>query len=1147
MLKNLNPKQTRVKPKRLMQAARLFLFMLLGTGTCFAYAGYSQDATFTLNMSNCTVKEVFAEIEKSSDYIFFYLDSFNHLDRKVSVNVTNQPVNVVLDQVFSGTDAQYHISERQIMVSQRAPAPATQSPQNQTITVAGVVSDENGPLVGASVTVQGTTRVSITNQNGQFSLDGVSPNGTLEVSFPGYATQEIAVDGRTSILILMEPAEVLDDVVITAFGTGQRKVSVVGSVQMVQPTDLVVPGANLTSSFAGRLAGVVSYQRSGEPGKNEANFFIRGVSTMSGILEPLIILDGVEVSPGDLDALDPEIIEGFSILKDATATAMYGTRGANGVMIIKTKSGVVSERPIIGLRVETYTSMPNKIPKFVDGASYMELYNEAVTNQQTGNVLYSQEEINNTRNKVNPYLFPDVDWYDEIFKSATFNQKVNFNIRGGTQKIVYFMNIGFNHENGMLKNCSQDYFSFKNNIDLMRYSFQNNIDFHMTKSSTISLHLNVQLADLTAPTAGVDAVYGAIMNNNPVDFPVSFPGDDVPWVKWGAWIGGNIQGASNPMAELVKGYNNQFESTVMANLDFNQKLDFVTKGLSFKALISFKNYNRSTTARSQGYNKYSVSDYTLEDDGTYSYNLTPAITPTKPVLETTSGVSGDRRIYGQAYLDYTRSFDRHHVNAMALWNIDQYNNNTPGADALNTLLINSLPRRKMGYAARLSYDFDHRYLFEVNAGYNGSENFAQGHKWGFFPSVAVGWNISSEKFFEPLSRVVNNLKLRASYGLVGNDQIILENVLVRFIYLSQINLTGSASYKTGFGSSTYSTSGPVYTRYQNDNITWEVGEKLNVGMDIQLFNSLSITFDGFREIRRDIFQQRTSIPNYLGTAATRVYGNLAEVKNWGFDLSVDYLKRINNDLDIQFKGTFTFARNNVIKYDEAPGLRKAMSQVGKTLYTNRGYVANGLYIDWDDIAHNPASTLGSIIISPGDIKYVDQPDANGYYDGRITSDDRIYMGYPTVPEIVYGFGPSIRWRKWDFSLFFQGVANTSLMMSGFHPFGAQYNRNVLDYVAADYWTDTNQNINAGYPRLTKDENFNNTQPSTYWLRSGAFLKLKNAEIGFSPTRHIRIYVNGTNLATFSPFKHWDPEMGGGRGLSYPTQRMLNLGVQMTFR
>lgn len=1004
--------------------------------------------------------------------------------------------------------------------------------------ITGIVLDEaNQPVIGVTVRIKGNSNTgTITDANGKFSIKA-SPNDVIQFSYIGYADYEVKVGKQHSLTVNLKPDnKTLNEVVITAFGTGQKKASIVGSIQTVRPKDLVVPSSNLSNAFAGRLAGVVAFQRSGQPGSNASNFYIRGISTISGMTSPLIIVDGVEVSASDLNSLDPEIIESFSILKDATATAMYGTRGANGVMIITTKSGANLEKPIIGVRVEANMTQPTKVPKFVDGAQYMEMFNEAVTGESSGNTLYTTEQIINTRNHVNKYIYPDVDWYNEIFKEAAFNQKANFNIRGGTKKITYFMNIGANHETGMIKNVASKLFSYRNNIDYLKYTFQNNIDFHMSKSSTISLRLNVQLNDLRQPKIDVKSLYSDVMNSNPVDFPTCYPQGSDAWVHWGAWKGGNTQGAQNPLARLTQGYQDMFESTVIANVVFEQKLDMLLKGLRFKALISYKNWNRTTTNREQPYNKYVLDSFKKNPDGSYTVVDKPFDgTPTKPVLSTNSSTAGDRRFYVQSFFDYNTTFGKHNIGALLLWNIDQYNNNVPNG------LIASLPQRKMGFAARASYSYDNKYMVEVNAGYNGSENFAPGHRWGFFPSVAIGWNISQEKFWESLANTVSNLKLRASYGLVGNDQLRGE----RFLYMSDITLQDNKTEFTTGDRQQTTLKGPVYTRFENKSITWEVGRKLNVGFDMQLFRALNINFDVFNEIRSNIFQQRQSIPNYLGTGRTKVFGNLAKVKNWGFDLAMDYGKVINKDLAIQFKGTFTFSRNRIIEYDEAPGLRPSQSMIGRSAEAIFGYVANGLYIDEADIAHSPVSQLGNIRIAPGDIKYVDQPDENGKYDNKITSEDKIQLGYPTVPEIIYGFGPSISYRHWDFSFFFQGVCNTSMMLSGFAPFGTQYNRNVLKWIADDYWSHTNQNPKAAYPRITKNDNNHNTQPSTFWLRDAQFLKLKNVEVGYT-YKKARFYVSGVNLLTSSPFKYWDPEMGGGKGLSYPTQRVVNLGVQITF-
>ena len=1019
---------------------------------------------------------------------------------------------------------------------------ANQQAKHQKVT--GQVVDENGEtVIGASVVLKSNPKVgAVTDADGKFTLTVSNTKDVLVVSYLGYQSQEVPMKGKTIFSItLKEDAKQLGDVVVTAFGATQKKETVVGSVQQVKPESLRVPSASISSSFAGRLSGVIATQSSGQPGANGSDFYIRGIATISGAKSPLIVMDGMEISQDDLNHLDPDVIESFSILKDASATAMYGSRGANGVLIITTKSGQDLDRPKISFRVEANVTMPTSKPKFVDGARFMELYNEAVTSQGTGSTLYTAEQIANTRNHVNGQVFPDVNWYKEMFKNASYNQKANMNVRGGTNKIVYFMNLNVSHETGMLRNRSKEFYSFNNNIDYMRYAFQNNIDFNMSKSSKISLHLYAGLDNMHGPLAGsndisgsLNDIYSQMVNSNPVLFPIQYDNEGDEWVHWGyrqLANGGNF----NPMARLVSGYQDSFASTITANLNFDQKLDFITKGLGFHLMFSFKNWSKSTTFRSLNFNHYELKNYTQNEDGTFSYVQTPKGDPTKPVLSNSGQNAGDRRYYAQAYLDYNRSFGDHTVTGMLLWNINQYSSNMYSTDVLA-----SLPQRKIGFAARATYDYKHRYLIEFNAGYNGSEQFAKGHQWGFFPSVGLGYNISEEKFWEPIKSVVSNFKLRGTYGLVGNDQYGYE----RFIYRENVTLTGYGSFTTGLPGNYVTYSGPGWNRLRNENVSWEVGHKLDLGFDMQLFNALDITFDWFRERRSNIFQQKESIPNYLGTANTKIYGNLAEVVNQGFDMAVNYSKRINQDLSIQFQGTFTYNNNHISIYDEAPGTRPAMKKQGKNVNTVLGYVANGLYIDKADIKNNPTSTLGNIAIAPGDIKYVDQPDKDGNYDGRITADDKVPLGV-SVPKIIYGFGPSIGYKNWDFSVFFQGRGNVALMLSNIAPFGNSYRRGVLEFIDKDHWSPDNQNPNAKYPRLTENDNSHNTQSSSYWLRNGRFLKLKNAEIGYS-LKNMRFYVNGTNLLTISPFKEWDPEMGGGNYTTkYPTQMTLNVGVQLT--
>lgn len=1021
----------------------------------------------------------------------------------------------------------------------------TSSQQQREISVRGLVTDEKGePLPGVTVLVKGSTNQGTsTDFDGRYTLS-VPSDATLVFSYVGFETKEVAVKGRTTINIqLKEEAQELEGVVVTAYGGGQKKASIVGAVQSITPTDLKVPSANLSTSFAGRMAGVIAFQRGGQPGADGANFYIRGIATMSGATNPLIIVDGIEVSQGDLNALTPEVIEGFTLLKDATATALYGSRGANGVMIITTKSGADLEKPIINFRIEGTMSQPTSIPKMTDGVTYMRLFNEAANNLSSGAMRYSQDRIDGTYNNLNPYVYPNVNWYNETFKDRAYGQKINFNIRGGGKKLDYFMSMTANLDGGMIKGLSKDYFSYDNNISVKKYAFQNNINARLTPSSRLSLRLNAQLNDSRTPNVDeVNGLFENVIKIPPVENPVMFPSDGITnHIKWGT--NSERYYKINPVAELVRGYRDNFQSTVIANVEYDQKLDIITEGLKFNGLVSFKNWSSTSVRRTSPYNMYTLAGYSVNPDG--SYELTPELVGTNAaavVLSSEGRTTGDRKLYLQGMLDYTKTFAGvHAVNAMVVYNQEEYNlnNYTPDKDSTSfKILVNSLPKRKQTLAGRISYAYDNRYMVEVNAGYNGSENFADGNRWGFFPSVAVGYNISEEPFFQNLKDVIQVFKIRNSWGLVGNDQIGGE----RFIYMPAINLSGR-NFRTGINQD-YSLNGPKYIRYANYGLTWEVGEKLNFGVDMTLFNSLNIHFDMFREHRRNIFQERKTIPKYLGLEDTKVYANTGEVINKGIDLSVDYNKKIGKDWSLSAKGTFTYAHNTIVKYDESVADYPNLSLIGKSLETHMGYVSEGFFIDANEVANRPTQKISSNVAA-GDLKYYDFPNANGVADGQIDANDRTTMGYPKVPEIVYGLGLNASYKRWDAGVFFQGVANTSLMISGIEPFGTLTPNNVFQWIADSHWSQDNQNLNAAYPRLTKDSHANNTTASSFWLRDASFLKLKTAEIGYS-YKNMRIFATATNLLTFSNFKLWDPEQGDGNGLKYPTQRTFTIGFQMTF-
>lgn len=1114
----------------------LFVFCFLVVALQAKSPVYGQAKTFTVSLKNVTLKEVISYVEKNSQYVFFFKPEVINQSTQISVSLKNVTVKQLLDKVSEQANIVYEMKERQIVLKEKKVSEQSVSQKKRLLQ--GLVKDEQGnPIIGASIQLKNTGTGVITDLDGLFQIQVTDKNSVIVISYIGYVTQEISVGDRSSITVqLKEDTKSLEEVVVTAFGATQKKETMVGSIQQVRPAELKVPSSSLSTSFAGRMAGVIAIQRSGQPGADGADFWIRGKSTFGDATGVLIVLDGVEISSSDLNALDPEVIESFSILKDATATAMYGTRGANGVMIVTTKSGQDLLKPIINFRLETSMSQLTSVPEMVGGVDYMKLYNEALTTRGITTGLYDDTKIRATEQGLNPLVYPNVDWYNEMFNKNAFAQRFNFNIRGGKKAVTYFMSASVKHDAGNLKSLSKDYFSYNNNINVMRYDFVNNLSIKATNTTKISLGLNVSLRDWKGPSAGVDGIFSMSREASPVDFPIVYPArnDKEIYTLWGGMSGGIYNnGYRNPVAEYVVGYKKQFASTVNANIRLDQDLKMVTKGLKLHVLASFKNWSKTETTRKAGYNQFEIDQY---NEATGEYTLSRVGNEQKTALNTEGAATGDRRIFIQAYLDYKRKFGVHDVNAMLLYNQDQLDNNKPDN------LLSSLPRRKQGIAARLSYAYDDRYLAEVNFGYNGSENFAKNNRFGFFPSIALGYNISQEKFWEPISNVISHFKLRGSYGLVGND-----GINERYAYLEDIVLSSDKwKYTTGVNQNV-NLQGPVWNRYYNPNLTWEVGKKLNVGFDMQLFHQVNLNFDVFKEIRSKIYMQKVNtLPDFIGTGETKIYENSGKMKNVGFDIALDYNKQITKDFFLSFKGTLTYAHNTILERDEPPfQLYPNLSSVGYSRGQHLVYVADGLFRDQADVDSHAEQTLG-YIPQPGDIKYVDQPDANGNCDGIINTNDRVYMGYPEDPEIVYGFGPSMKYKNWDFSFFFQGAARTSILMSGFHPFGKNATRGVMKFIADDYWSESNPNPNAAYPRLTRDTNANNTVNSSYWLRNGAFLKLKNAEIGYT-FKMFRAYLNGSNLLTFSPFKHWDPEMGGGSGMKYPTQRVFNIGIQFTFK
>ena len=1092
--------------------------------------------TVTKAFRSVPLKTVLEEVERQTGYSILFENEDVDVSRPVTATFKDATLQTVLDTVLDKS-LRYTVKGggKLVTISRRSPVSAPTAP-NGEMTVAGTVisSADNQPIVGANIYVEGTNVGTTTDAGGNYKLTVPASAKTVTVSFLGYDTKKISVRDihLFKLITLADASNKLEDVVVVGFGV-QKKESLVGAVQSVKPSDLQTSSSNLSTSFSGKIAGVIAVQKSGEPGADGANFWIRGISTFGSGQSPLLILDGVEITNQMLNNIPPETIESFSVLKDATATALYGARGANGVMIITTKNGRDSEKMTINLRAEFGASAPTRVPKVADGITYMETFNEARTTRGE-KPYYSNEKIMGTKLGLDPYVYPNVDWYDMLFKDCTFNQNFNFNMTGGAKKIDYFLNASVYNENGIMRKPEAS--KFDTNINAQKYLFQANVSADATKTTRVSLKMNTQLHYRHAPIQSVSDLFAYAMTGMPCEFPATLPGEESDtFVRFGtnnAWNSGFF---TNPYAQLCRGYGDQFRGHFTSALTVNQNLDFITKGLSATGMATFYNRVYSAVYRSFTPFMYQLTDYNIDEAGNYSYTSNSTNTGTT-YLGTTRGKDGYRELAFQAKIDYARTFGKHDVGATIVYMQKERNMNISDEQEYA-----ALPYRQQGLAGRVTYGFDKRYLFEANFGYNGSENFAAGKRFGFFPSVAVGWVISNEPFWKGIKEQVNLFKLRASYGLVGND-VISKDYADRFPYLTTVDM--GQGYDVYIGNNFERKYGPILSVYGNPNATWEESRKLDIGVEIGLFDSLNIIFDWFKEKRSGIFMQRTSLPSTFGMSGITPWANIGKVDNSGVDISVDYNKAFSKDLILSLRGTFTYAHNEIVEMDEPKYKWAYQYKAGHPINSIQCLIAEGLFRDEEEIASSPSQDIYATTypIRPGDVKYRDLND-----DKIIDDNDMCWTGNPTVPEIIYGFGFSLKYKGFDCSAFFQGQGKVSILMYNYHPFAtaATPGSGLMQWIADEHWSEDDPNPKALYPRLSPLWNNNNTKASTLYVRNGKMLRLKTAEIGYT-YKKMRVYVSGTNLLTFAPFKYWDPEKGSGNGLGYPLQRTYNLGFQFNF-
>lgn len=1018
----------------------------------------------------------------------------------------------------------------------------------QQIQVRGtVIEAETGdPLPGVSIIVDKSTRGVTTDIDGTFEIRCLSSD-KLIFSFIGMESQTIEVGRRTVIDVALTPAtSELDEVTIVAFGK-QKKESVLSSISTVKPGDLKVPSSNLTTALAGRISGLISYQRSGEPGEDDASFFVRGVTSFSYARGPLILIDGVEMSSSDLARLQPDDIASFSIMKDAAATALYGARGGNGVIMVTTKEGREGKAQI-SFRYETSFSSPTKEIELADPVTYMQLNNEAVTSRNPLQAVpYSYEKIDNTRAGLNPYVYPANDWYGMLFKDQAINHRVNFNVSGGGNISRYYIAATFNQDNGILNVDKNN--NFNNNIDLKKYLLRSNININITPTTEAIVRLHATFDDYSGPIDGGTALYKKVMRSDPVLFPAYFVPDEQYQHVTHTLFGNHDQGQYiNPYADMVKGYKDYSKSLVLAQFELKQDLGFITEGLNLRGLFNTTRYSYFDVNRFYNPFWYSVSSYDKHAD---SYMLT-RLNPQEGT-EWLSYNEGPKEITSTTYLEgavnYDRVFNEHAVSGLLVGTMR--NSIKPNASTLTL----SLPSRNLGLSGRFTYSYDSRYFTEFNFGYNGSERFARKERFGFFPSVGAAWIVSNEKFWkEDIRKTINNLKLKATYGLSGNDAI--GEATDRFFYLSEVNLNDSGRSFTWGENFDYTVNGVATSRYANDKITWEISRKLNAGIEIGLFKKLDLQLDYYTEHRSNILMSRADIPTSMGLQTTP-RTNVGEAKGRGVDLSADYQYSISKDFWITGRANFTYATAKYKVYEEVDNSSTPwLSHIGQPISQTWGYIAERLFVDDYEVANSPNQTFGEYM--GGDIKY---RDINN--DGQINSLDRVPIGYPTQPEIIYGFGISTGFKNFDLSCFFQGLARESFWIDAYAtaPFidtdgdsKISSKNALLQVYTNNHFSDDNPDIYALWPRLADRHISNNTQTSTWFMRDGSFLRLKSLEFGYTlpkiftervGLKNLRFYCSGTNLLTFSKFKLWDPEMAGN-GLGYPVQKVLNFGLQISF-
>lgn len=1129
MNKKINP--CRIARRKPLCFFIISIFLFFSTTSLYAVESdvYIQQKSFTVKMENKTVKDVIHYVESNSEFIFMYTQKLlKVLDKKVSIDVKDKNISSIMELLALETGIRYEIKDRQIILSEAA---ETQQQQKKGVNINGTVWDEQGnPLPGVNVIVKSTNSGTTTDINGNYFLSVPGKNSVLTFSYIGFESQDVTVGGQININVnLKEISTGLNEVVVVGFGS-QKRESIVGSITTIEPGLLQQsPSRALSNNLAGQLAGVIAVQRSGEPGADGSSFWIRGISSFQNAgRSPLVLVDGVERT---LDDMDPSEIESFSVLKDAAASAVYGVRGANGVIIVNTKRGKLG-KPTVDVHYEQGFTQPVKLPKFIGSADYLSLMNE-LSLDGGGSTIYSPDLIEKYRTNADPELYPNVDWLDEITKDHATNRRANLTVTGGSDVLRYALVASYYGERGIFERDESQ--TWDSSTKLNKYNMRSNVDVNITKTTIARISIGGYLQETNGmiddgDTRASDFVLDKAFETPPFVHPAIYSSGEIPKVK----------NRTNPWARATQhGFTTYSNAKIESMFSLEQDLKFLLPGLKIKGIFSFDRYIRSGVVRSKSPDYYYPATQRNEDG---TLDITIADYGQMFLGSEEKKEWGNKATYLEGNLSYSNRFGEHAVEGMFMYNQRDYQDGSV------------VPFRRLGIAGRTSYTYGNRYIGEFNFGYNGSENFAKGYRFGFFPSFAVGYLLSEEPFMEKFKDTFSKIKFRGSWGLVGNDQ--LEGR--RFAYITTINSHDDNQYKWGVNNDYHRTG-----RYEGDfgipNLTWETVEKTDIGFELGLWNALDFQFDWFQEHRRDIFMKRNTIPSAAGFMNTP-WANFGKVDNKGVDLSLTFNKQLNKDWYLSLRGTMTYAKNEVIEKDEAPGrLGTNRQETGLPVNQLFGLVAEGLFteVDFENVEQGvlkdgiPTHTFSSKV-RPGDIRY---RDVDG--DGSITDMDQVPLGGTKDPQIVYGFGGNVTYKNFDLNIFFQGNGRTWRFIggSGFLPgssMGSMYN--IYDNYQ-DRWTSENPSQDVFYPRLTYGQNENNLKESTWWLRNMSMLRVKDIEVGYRfpkawmskiGVRSLRLYLKGSNLLTFSGFKMWDPELDTNNGMKYPIMKSVSFGLDVNF-